>query len=179
MKNLLFIISGFILLSSCINSDSKQKSSDSKDRSTKVESPCSLITEAEIKEILSLPQDAPTKMEDVAYTFPTCSYEWETLTYEKQTTIGDREMTIEYPYKLMIVMVANADESMYEKSIVAYKDGEKLTGLGKAATWANSMSQVTFLSDGKMIHLNLEVSTNSNENKDKAIKLARLIEERL
>ena len=172
MKNLLFIITAFILLSSCVTKDSKDKSSKDK-------SPCSLITEAEIKEILALPQDAPTKMEDADYTYPTCSYEWETLIYVKNMTISGQELALEYPYNLMIVLVANADESMFEKSTVVYEDGEKLTGLGKMATWGDNMSQLTFLSGGNMIHLNLKVSGNSSENKEKAIKLAKLIEERL
>ena len=172
MKNLLFIITGFILLSSCVNSDSKHKSPKDK-------SPCSLVTEAEIKEILSLPQDAPTTMDDAAYTYPTCSYEWETLNYVKNMTIGGQELALEYPYTLMIVLVPNADESMFEQSTVVYKDGEKLNGLGEKATWGDSMSQLTFLSGGNMIHLNVKTSDNLNENKDKAIKLAKLIEKRL
>ena len=172
MKKLLFIISAFILLSSCVNNKSKEKSPEN-------ESPCSLVTEAEIKEILSIPQDAVTTMEDVDYTYPTCSYEWETLIYVKKMTMSGQDLELEYPYSLMIVLVDNADDAMFEQSTVVYKDGEKLSGLGDMATWGDSMSQLTFLSGGKMIHLNLKTSDNANENKEKAIKLAKLIEKRL
>ena len=88
-------------------------------------------------------------------------------------------MVLEYPYTLMIVTVANANKSMYEKSIVVYKDGENVSGLGEMAMWGDSMSQVTFLSDGYMIHLSLKVSADNKDNKDKAIELAKLVKERL
>ena len=179
MKKLVFIITAFILLSSCVNNKSKDVNNSSKDKSLKIESPCSLVSEAEIKEILSLPQDAVTTKEDVDYTYPTCSYEWETLMYVKNMTMSGQELELEYPYKLMIVLVANADDSMFEQSTVVYKDGENIAGLGEMATWGDSMSQLTFLSGGSMIHLNLKISDNANENKEKAIKLAKLIEERL
>lgn len=176
MRNLFFILASFILLTSCGGGSSSNEKST---KSTKPTKPCSFLTEAEIKEVLSLPEDAPTTMEDVVYTYPTCSYEWETLIYEKPTTISGQDMVLEYPYTLMIVTVANANKSMYEKSIVVYKDGENVSGLGEMAMWGDSMSQVTFLSDGYMIHLSLKVSADNKDNKDKAIELAKLVKERL
>lgn len=79
----------------------------------------------------------------------------------------------------MIVLVANANKSMYERSIVVYKDAEKITGLGEMATWGEGMSQVSFLSNGNLIHLHLKVSGKNSENKNKAIELAKLVTERL
>lgn len=62
MKSLLFVLTAFILLSSCGKDDKTSK---------KEKSPCSLLSEAEIKEILSLPENAPTTMEDEELTYPT------------------------------------------------------------------------------------------------------------
>lgn len=118
-------------------------------------------------------------MEDAVYTYPTCTYEWETLLYERNTTIGGKEMALEYPYKLTIVLVANANKSMYDKSIVVYQDGETVPNLGEMATWGDGMSQVSFLSKGNMVHLTLTISGDKRENKDKAIELAKLVESRL
>jgi hypothetical protein len=148
-------------------------------KSSKKISPCSLLTEAEIKDVLSLPKDALTTMEDAVYTYPTCSYEWETLVYEKSTTIGGQQVALEYPYKLMIVLVANANKSMFDKTTVVYKDGESISELGEMAIWGDDMSQITFLSKEHIIHLSLNVSGNHSENKDKAIELAKLVEKRL
>lgn len=182
MRNLLIILFGFILLASCGGNSSKtesQKTESRKAKSSQNISPCSLLTEAEIKDVLSLPKDALTTMEDAVYTYPTCSYEWETLVYEKSTTIGGKQMALEYPYNLMIVLVANANKSMYDKSSVVYKDGENISGLGEMAIWGDGMSQVTFLSNGHMIHLSLKISGDSSVNKEKAIELAKLVEKRL
>ena len=68
MRKLLFILFGFILLTSCGGNGSKTPSSEAKTTKTKITSPCSFLSEAEIKDVLSLPQDAPTTMEDVEYT---------------------------------------------------------------------------------------------------------------
>ena len=158
MKNLLFVLFSFILITSCGGNSTKNKAPEAestKAKTSEAVSPCSLLTESEIKDVLSIPVDAPLTKEDVVYTYPTCSYEWETLIYEKNTTINGKQMALEYPYKLMIVLVANANESMYNKSIVVYKDGESITNLGDMATWGDSMSQVTFLSGKNMIHLSL------------------------
>lgn len=182
MKNLLFIIFSFILITSCGGNSTKTKTTEAvstKAKSSEAVSPCSLLTEAEIKDMLSIPADAPTTKEDVVYTYPTCSYEWETLIYEKNTTIGDQQMALKYPYKLMIVLVANANKSMYDKSVIVYKDGENIANLGQMATWGDSMSQVTFLAGGKMIHLSLKISGDNKENRDKAIELAKLVKKRL
>lgn len=171
MKNLLFILVGFVLLTSCGKDDSKDDS--------KAVSPCSLLSEAEIKRILSLPEEAPTTMEDKVYTYPTCSYEWETVTYEASMEISGQVIEYEEPYKLMIVLVANASKSMYETSISVYKDAEKITGLGEMATWGEKMSQVSFLANGNLVHLNLKISGVKSENKEKAIELAKLVAKRL
>lgn len=179
MRKLLFILFGFILLTSCGGNGSKTPSSEAKTTKTKITSPCSFLSEAEIKDVLSLPQDAPTTMEDVEYTYPTCSYEWKTLVYQGSTTVGKQEVALEFPYKLMIVLVSKANKSMYEKSTVVYKDGEEINGLGEMAMWGDSMSQVTFLSGGYMIHLSLKISDDNSKNRDKAIELAKLIQERL
>lgn len=182
MKNLLIVLFGFMLITSCGGNSSKtesQKTESGKVKSSESISPCSLLSEVEIKDVLSLPKDALTTMENAVYTYPTCSYEWETLVYEKNTTIGGQQMALEYPYKLMVVLVANADKSMYDKSTVVYKNGENISGLGEMAIWGDDMSQVTFLSDGSIIHLSLKISGNNSENKDKAIELAKLVEKRL
>lgn len=170
MKNLLFVLTVFILLSSCGKDDSTTK---------KEKSPCSLLSEAEIKEILSLPENAPTTMEDEELTYPTCSYKWETITYEGQINISGQTITYDEPYSLMIVLVADANKSMYERSIVVYKDAEKIADLGEMATWGESMSQVSFLSNGSLVHLHLKISGKNSENKNKAIELAKLVAERL
>jgi len=170
MKRMLFVITAFIFLVSCGKDDSTSK---------KDKSPCSLISETEIKEILSLPEEAPTTMKDEVLTFPTCSYKWETLTYEDQIEISGRIITYDEAYSMMIVLVSDANKSMYERSIVVYKDAEKVSGLGEMATWGESMSQVTFLANGHLVHLHLKVSATKSENKSKAIELAKLVEERL
>lgn len=182
MRNLLIVLFSFILIASCGGNSSKTESSKAEPRKAKSSeniSPCSLLSESEIKDILSLPKDAHTTMEDAVYTYPTCSYEWGTLFYEKNTAVAGREIVLEYPYKLMIVLVANASNSMYDESTVVYKDGENISGLGEMAMWGNKMSQVTFLSNGHLVHLSLKVSANNSENKEKAIELAKLVEKRL
>ena len=138
-------------------------------------SPCQLISESAIKEILGIPEDAATKMEDVMRTYQTCFYEWETVTYPRIMMMGGNEVRYDIPAEISIVMVKNATETMFETSSVIYKEGQVQNGIGDRAIWGDKMSQLTFLAKGTMIHLHVKKSADAAENKEFALKIAEVI----
>ena len=145
----------------------------------KASSPCGFVTEAKIKEVLGLPADAVTDMRDVMRTYPTCFYKWESVIFTRKQMISGRELDLEYPAEVVIVLVKHASSQMFDTSTTVYKDGETQDGIGEMAIWGSQMSQLTFLAKGTMIHLNVKVSGDAADNKAKAVELAGLIFDKL
>ena len=182
MKKNLLILLIFSLGIGCGNADSKTLAhSENKAGSDAVteKSPCELLPEADLKEYFSLPDDAIAKKKDVLRTYPTCFYEWENILVSKTSVIVGKEYTIDYPSEISLVLVANANQKMFETSTAVYKDGETVEGLGDNAMWGVKMLQLTFLAKGYMIHLHVSMSADQNENKENAIVLAGKIIDRL
>ena len=93
--------------------------------------------------------------------------------------IVGKEYTIDYPSEISLVLVANANQKMFETSTAVYKDGETVGGLGDNAMWGVKMLQLTFLAKGYMIHLHVSMSSDQAEDKENAIVLAGKIIDRL
>ena len=185
MKKYLFIIAMFSLSIACGNN--KPISSDDNEN-TKVEaapvvelekSPCDLVSDADIRKLFSIPENVLTEIKDAERTYPTCFYKWENITFSKTKQIGGNEISIDDPTELTIVLVKNATEQMFKTSTSVYKDGQAQNGIGDMAIWGVKMTQLTFLSEGYMIHVNVNMSSVDMENKEIAIKLAAHIIESL
>jgi len=141
--------------------------------------PCDLLTESEIKKTFSISEAEPAEIKNVVRTYPTCFYKWESISFSKTSIIGGNEVSIDYPTEVSIVVVKNASEEMYQTSTRVYKDGQAQQGIGDMAIWGGGMSQLTFLSKGYMIHLNVQMSDVEMINKENAIKLSAFIIEKL
>lgn len=185
MKNLLFIIA---ILSISVACDTKQSAQSNNQESSEVlssskkeldKSPCELVSQSTIKKVLSIPEDSTAEMKDVMRTYPSCFYKWENISFSKTKMVGTNEMKIDYPTEVTIVLVKNANEDMYQRSIKVYKDGQTQDGIGEMATWGDKMSQITFLSNGTMIHLHVQMSSKDSENKESALKIASKIVQNL
>jgi len=174
MKKALFIISVFIFAMACKNKDNTHSKTSKSDRKV-----CALVTEEEIKDLLAIPKGEVTKMEEAAPTQPTCFYTWESVIYIKTMNISGRDLDLEYPAKASIVLVENANEGMYQASIKAYKEPQVESGIGDMAIWGTNLSQITFLAKGNLVHVNVQVTSDAKENRDKAIQLAKLVIDRL
>lgn len=190
MKNILKLLLVCAMLPACDNSEKKDaeriveniinnKNEDNSAGARSGDSPCSLLSETMVNRILEIPEQAPSEIRDEVLTFPTCSYKWKTIKYSKKQTIAGKEMTLSYPATLLIVMVENASTELYNRSVKVYKDGLELKSVGEKAVWGDAMSQLTFLKDGNLIHLNVKLSLDKQDNKDKAIALANAIIENL
>lgn len=140
------------------------------------QSPCELLTETEIKTALAIPEKTETSMEEKSTTYPSCFYEWESITWPYEITGG---RTAEHPAEMSIVMVNNINKEQYETSVSYYKDGEAVNGIGDMATWTEKMSQLSFLYKGKLIHVHVKTSADVASNKEKSIKMAKLIANKL
>ncbi len=141
--------------------------------------PCDLLTESDIKKTLSISEEEHAEIKNVVRTYPTCFYKWESISFSKTSIIGGNEVSIDYPTEVTIVVVKNASEEMYQTSTKVYKDGQAQQGIGDMAIWGGGMSQLTFLSKGYMIHLNVQMSNVEMINKENAIKLSALIIDKL
>lgn len=192
MKKVLLLITVCIFAMACGNSEtSKVENTQTETEAIITEkaaapaatesaaTPCSFVTETKIKEVLGLPADATTEMKDVMRTYPTCFYKWESVKFSKKRSIGGREVSLDYPAEVTIVLVKNATEKMFGTSTSVYKDGVPQDGIGDMATWGATMSQLSFLAKGTMIHLHVKVSGDAAANKAKASELAALIIEKL
>lgn len=178
MKKMLFTLAILSVVIACGNNNSaptnEQENTEvqASSEDEAVKSPCELISESALKEILAIPQEAATEMRDVMRTYPTCFYKWESIPFSETKTIGNKEMDIDFPSEATIVLVTNATDKMYERSIQVYKDGATQDGIGERAVWGGKMSQLTFLAEGYLIHLYVKVSSDESENKAKAQKIA-------
>ncbi len=185
MKNSILIITMLPILIACGNnntnlSDDPENSKIEVSSANEMEiSPCDLISETDIKNLFSIPENTPAEVKDVVRTYPTCFYKWETVKFSETKKIGNNEVSIDYPTEVTIVLVKNADEKKYNTSIKVYKDGQTQNGIGDMAIWGGKMSQLTFLSQGYMIHVYVKMSSDQSKNKEMANKIAALIIKKL
>ena len=192
MKKVLLLITACIFAIACGNSETSKGENTQTETEAKITekaaapavtesaaTPCSLVAEAKIKEVLGLPADATTEMKDVMRTYPTCFYKWETIAFSTKRNIGGQEVSLDFPAEAAIILVKDATEKMFGISTKVYKDGVAIDGLGDMAIWGATMSQLTFLAKGTMIHLHVKVSGDASSIKEKAVALAALIIEKL
>ena len=184
MKNFLFITILFLFLF-CENNksnptDEQESYKANVSAASGVEiSPCDLVSETAVKKLLSIPENIPSDIDNTVRTYPTCFYKWETVKFTQTKKFGGKDVSIDYPTEMTIVLVKNATEKMFETSTKVYKDGQVQNGIGDRAIWGGKMSQLTFLSDGYMIHLHVRMSSNEVDNQEIATKIAVLIIESL
>lgn len=189
MKKSLLLITACILGIACGNSETSKSENQTEAVATEkavepiatesASSPCGFVTDAKIKEVLGIPADATTEMRDVMRTYPTCFYKWESVMFSTKKTIAGKEVSLDFPAEVTIVLVKNASEKMFETSTKVYRDGKAQEGIGDMAMWGTQMSQLTFLAKGTMIHLHVKVTGDATANKAKAMELAALIVEKL
>ena len=172
-----------LLMFSCGDQDTKQAENmveelnQLKNNSTisSSTSPCELLSMEEVKEICETGNEVEMQQEDKKYTYPTCKFSWEDGKVQRKMSVGGRDMTIDLPSEVMVVMVVNASESMYDRSINVYKDGEDISSIGEKATWGTEMSQLSFLEAGYLFHVHVKTTNDNTENKNRAIAIAQVL----
>ena len=177
-KKLVFVLSISLFLISCGDSSTSQNKKVSVTASPKNTSPCKLISVEEIKSICNVDSKFQISQSDKILTYPTCTFKWEDKQVNRVMSVGGNEITVDMPSEVTVVMVSDATEKMFEQSIVVYKDGVDVS-LGEKAIWGTEMSQLTFLSNGYLFHVHLKVSNDDSGNKQKALKVADLLIERI
>lgn len=171
----MFILFLSIGIVSC--QDKKENKKSERNEHTSIDiSPCQFLTNTEIKNALDIPADAQTSKVEKNTAYPSCFYKWESITFPYEVYKG---RMADYPAELSIVLAANTNKKLYERSISVYKDGEVIDGVGEMATWSKKMSQITFLYKTNLIHVHTKTSADAAANKSKSIKIAKLIIERL
>lgn len=175
MKRSFLLIAIFILTISCGNSDKSKDGSSSIFKFGK-DSPCEILSEAEIKDALSIPADAETTMSERDGSYLMCKYRWESVTYSGTVDFMKTKRTVAYPADMYITMVKDASKEMYEKSISFYKDAKTQDGIGEMAVWSAKKRQISFLSDGYLFHIYLVTSADAAVNKEQVFKIAKLID---
>ena len=177
MKKIFALLVILMCSIACGNSEKSKSEKNEITTNNDIElSPCDLLTETEIKEVLSIPSEAETSMKEKNTTYPICFYKWKSITWPVKS-VGDH--TIDYPAELSIVLVNNADKAKYETAVKFYEEGEIENGVGDMATWSEKKTQLTFLAKGKLIHVHVRTSADAADNKIKTIKMAKKIIENL
>jgi len=183
MNKFLLILAILPFCISCGNGETTDTEASTKMETSMVKdtekSPCELVSEATIEKILSIPLDTPTEVNNAMRTYPTCFYTWETVQFSETKKIGNKDMSIDFPTEVTIVLVKNATKSMFQTSVKVYKDRQTQNDVGEMAVWGDQMSQLSFLTKGYMIHLYVKMSSDATENKNKALKISEEIIENL
>ena len=148
------------------------------EKSSDINSPCELFTMDDVKSIFTV-TDLPIEIKDVVYTYPTCIYKWEDGKVNWTKSIAGQEIKGNTPSEVLIVMIKKANEAMFKQSTSIYKQPQVISNLGSKAVWDSRISQLTFLSNTYMFHVHVKASNIDNENKEKAIKVSKLIIEKL
>lgn len=166
---------------SCGNSEENTSSDDTAAGSEKtasaamsIESPCELISSEEVASICDVASEFKIAQEDKMLTYPTCIFKWEDGKVKRSTKIGNTQVDFDMPSEVLIVMVKNANEKMFEQSTTVYKDGVDVK-IGDKAIWGVTMSQLTFLAKGYMFHVNVKVTNDAEFNKEKAAEIAKML----
>jgi hypothetical protein len=167
MKKLLIVLPVIALLGSFTFNDFQKKD------------PCTLMSSDELKELLSLDasQEITVKSED--RTYPFCHYIWKDGKVHFVTKIGTTEIKTEIESEVMVVLVENATEAMYDRSVQVYKDGLEVESLGSKAMWGEKMRQVSVWNGNTLIHVNVKVNDDNSINKEKAMEIAQFILDKL
>ncbi len=140
-----------------------------------VSSPCELLSVNDVRTICSVSNDYEIEQEDKKYTYPTCSFRWEDGKVKKEMEVAGRKMTIDHPSEVLVVMVVEANEAMYDRSTKVYEDGEDISSVGEKAIWGTDMSQLSFLESGYLFHVHVQTSNDNEENKKQAIEIAQTL----
>ncbi len=172
----------FLFLLACNNKENKTNTTQNEitkkntipEKSSNINSPCELISMDDVKRIFTVAEH-PIEMKDVVYTYPTCVYKWEDGKVTWTQSIAGQEIKGNTPSEVLIVMVKNSNENMYNRSIKVYKKSQIIPNLGDIAVWDSRMSQLTFLSNNYMFHVHVKVSNEETENKNKAIEVSNFI----
>lgn len=177
MKKIFYLLVIFLISIACGNSEkSSAEKKENTSAKTSNQSPCELLSESEIKKALSIPADTETDIKDKDRPFPSCFYKWESITWPYEVMNG---YMADYAAELSIILVTDMNKEKYEQAVSYYENGETINDIGDMATYGEKQSQITFLSKGNLVHVHCKTSPDAASNKEKAIKIAKLIVKKL
>lgn len=182
IKNIFAILLCSMLAFACNTNQKKTDAPENKvadknaknEKSAAINSPCELISMEEVKTMFAV-KEYTIEMKDVVYTYPTCIFRWEDGKITTSVSFGGQEIKSNMPSEVLIVMVKNANEDMFNRSTSIYKQPHEISNIGSKAVWDSRISQLTFLSNKYLFHIHVKVSNNDIENKEKAIEFSKLI----
>ena len=143
-----------------------------------VDSPCELLSTEEMANVCSIPSTVEITQLAKMYTYPTCVYSWNDGKCIQESFSGGHS-TFVVDNNVMIVMVEDATDDIFEMSTGVYKDGVSVDNVGEKAMWGEKMSQLSFMAKGYMFHVNVKILPSAEENKKAAIDIARFLAEKL
>lgn len=177
MKKFFVLLPSILLIISCANSGKLGSGSVNHEIADDYESPCEIFSQAKIKEVLSIPASAKTEIYEKQDEFPICFYTWESVTFPGEIGREDRKV-IDMPAEASIALIKDVTTKGYENSVRVYDDGENIDGIGEMAKYSPKKRQLTFLSQGNLVHIRVRTSGDEASNKEKAIHLAKLVDAR-
>lgn len=136
------------------------------------DSPCEWINSDDIRNIIGVADAYEISQEAKDYTYPACSFRWEDKKVVKHMTVAGREMTVDMPSEVMVVLAKDIDAAKFERSVAVYEDGEVIDGVGDQAMWGDKMSQLTFRKGSLLLHVHVKVANETSVNKAKALEIA-------
>lgn len=162
-----------ILFFSCA-SENNEESVTPKETKTQSEitDACDLISIKDIEEVFK-PKNKVTTKEPTSKRFPTCIYKW-AADKKGEKKIGTQMISYDQENTVMIVLgSSSANENQFETSTSVYKDAVKVD-IAEKALWSDKMHQITIMEKGYLIHINVENFDAVDQQKEKAIELAKI-----
>lgn len=178
MKKIILLLTIFILTISCGNSEKSKDGSSGSIYKSEIESPCEILSEIEIKEVLGIPPEAETKMEEKDRLYSMCKYKWESVPYNSEVRVGDIRKSVDNPAEMYVTMVKDVTAEQFNKAVATYDDGVSQQGIGEMASWSGKKRQVSFFKDGTLVHVYLRTSADEEENKKNVLAMAKSMSEK-
>ncbi len=142
-------------------------------------SACEVFSAAEIKGFFKIAESTELKVAEAGQTFPACSYEWGKGLVVRKITAGGKDIEIKEPAKVMLVVAQGVTAANFKASTSIYKDAESIAGVGEMAQWGAARSQLTFLANQNLFHINVKANSAPAENKRMAIELSKLLMQKI
>ena len=175
MKNYIMLFMFSVLFLACSNESNNKEGVTV--RKTNVENEitdaCSLITRATIEDVFRTENEVTNK-DPRSKSFPTCIYTW-TAQKKGEKEIGGQVVTYDQENTVMIVLGStSANIQQFERSTSVYEDAVEVD-IAEKALWSDKMHQLTIMEKGYLIHINVEYFDAVDQQKEKAIELAKII----
>lgn len=171
MRYILFLAISTLIFS-CANENEEAVTVEETESKSEITDACELIELQTIEDVFRTENEVTNK-EPTSKRFPTCIYKW-TAEKKGEKKIGNQVVEYDQENTVMIVLGStSANNIQFDKSTSVYKDAVEVD-IAERALWSDKMHQLTIMLKSYLIHINVEYNDAVDQQKAKAIELAKI-----